>query len=84
MVGFGWGTSRIGAHVIVLSKTETGFAPVDSFDVQVEARNILPPIGPVGLAIHAAKAPTQTLSRDAEELAGQIVKRLNEPETARQ
>ena len=84
MVGFGWGASRIGAHVIVLSKTETGFAPVDSFDAHVEGRNILPPIGPVGLAVHAAKAPTQTLSRDAEELAGQIVKKLNEPETAEQ
>ena len=84
MVGLGWGASRIGAHVIVLSKTETAVAPVDSFDVQVEARNILPPIGPVGLAVHAAKAPTQTLSRDAEELAAQIVKKLNEPETARQ
>lgn len=84
MVGFGWGASRIGAHVVVLSKTETGFAPVDSFDVQVKARNILPPIGAVGLAVHAAKAPTQTLSADAKELAGQIVKKLNEPETARQ
>lgn len=84
MVGFGWGASRIGAHVVVLAKTETGFAPVDSFDVQVKARNILPPIGAVGLAVHAAKAPTQTLSADAKELAGQIVKKLNEPETARQ
>ena len=84
IVGFGWGASRIGAHVVVLSKTETGFAPVDSFDVQVKARNILPPIGAVGLAVHAAKAPRQTLSADAEKLAGQIVKKLNEPETARQ
>ena len=83
IVGFGWGASRIGAHVVVLSKTETGFAPVDSFDVQVKARNILPPIGAVGLAVHAAKAPRQTLSADAEKLAGQIVKKLNEPETAR-
>ena len=84
IVGFGWGASRIGAHVVVLSKTETGFAPVESFDVQVKARNILPPIGAVGLAVHAAKAPRQTLSADAEKLAGQIVKKLNEPETARQ
>jgi hypothetical protein len=78
MVGFGWGASQIGAHVVVLSKTSTGFAPVDSFDVQVKARNILPPIGVVGLAINAAKAPSQTLSADANKLAGQIVKKLNE------
>lgn len=84
IVGFGWGASQIGAHVVVLSKTETGFVPMDSFDVQAKARNILPPIGAVGLAVHAAKAPMQTLSADAEKLAGQIVKKLNEPETARQ
>ena len=84
IVGFGWGASRIGAHVVVLSKTETGFALMNSFDVQAKARNILPPIGAVGLAVHAAKAPRQTLSADAEKLAGQIVKKLTEPETARQ
>jgi Domain of unknown function (DUF4410) len=78
MVGFGWGASQIGAHVVVLSKTETGFAPVDSFDVQAKGRNILPPIGLAGVAIHAAKAPRQTLSADANKLAGQIVKKLNE------
>jgi Domain of unknown function (DUF4410) len=78
MVGFGWGASQIGAHVVVLSKTKVGFAPVDSFDVQVKARNILPPIGVVGLAINAAKAPSQTLSADANKLAGEIVKKLNE------
>ena len=82
IVGFGWGASQIAAHVVVLSKTETGFVPMDSFDVQAKARNIVPPIGAVGLAVHAAKAPRQTLSADAEKLAGQIVKKLNEPETA--
>jgi hypothetical protein len=78
MVGFSWGASQIGAHVVVLSKTETGFAPVDSFDVQAKGRNILPPIGLAGVAIHAAKAPRQTLSADANKLASQIVKKLNE------
>lgn len=69
---------QIGAHVVVLSKTKAGFAPVNSFDVQVKASNTLPPIGVVGLALHAAKAPSQTLSADANKLAGQIVKKLNE------
>ncbi len=59
-------------------ETKAGFAAVDSFDVQVKARNILPPIGVVGLALHAAKAPSQTLSADTNRLAGQIVKKLNE------
>jgi hypothetical protein len=31
-----------------------------------------------------AESHGRTLSADAEELAGQIVKKLNEPETARQ
>ncbi len=78
LIGFGLGASRIGAHVIVLSKGENGFAPVDSFDVQVQARNILPPVGAIGLAAHAAKAPAQTLSADADKLAAEIVKQLSE------
>jgi hypothetical protein len=47
MIGFGLGASRLGAHVVLLSKTETGFVPLDSFDVEVKGRAILPPAGPV-------------------------------------
>jgi len=81
MVGMNLGASRIGAHVVVLSKTEAGFNPVDSFDIQVKGADPLPPIGPIGLAIHAAKEPAQTLSADGKKLADQISKKLRKDMT---
>ncbi len=77
MIGFGLGASQLEAHVVLLSKTETGFTPVDSFDVQVKGRAILPPAGPAGVAVHAAKEFRETLTADAKKLADQIVKKLN-------
>lgn len=77
MVGFGLGASKLGAHVVLLSKTETGFASVDSFDLEVKGRAILPPAGPAGVGIHAAKELRETLSVDAKKLADRIVKRMN-------
>lgn len=81
MAGMNLGASRIGAHVVVLSKTEAGFNPVDSFDIQVKGADPLPPIGPIGLAIHAAKEPGQTLSADGKKLADQISKKLRKDMT---
>jgi hypothetical protein len=46
MVGMGLGASRLGAHVVVVSKTQTGFTQLDAFDVQVKARSIVPPPPP--------------------------------------
>ncbi len=77
MVGFGLGASKLGAHVVLLSKTTAGFAPLDSFDLEVKGRAILPPAGPAGVGINAAKETRETLSADAKKLAGQIVKKLN-------
>ncbi|WP_158822510.1 DUF4410 domain-containing protein [Granulicella sp. S156] len=76
LIGMNVGASRIGAHVIVLSKTNAGLTTVDSFDIQVKGGDALPPLGPVGLAIHAARDPGQTLSADAKKLADQLLKRL--------
>ena len=39
-VGPGRGASRLGASVIVFSKTKTDFAEVDSFNVQVKGRSL--------------------------------------------
>ena len=46
MVGLGLGASRLSAHVVVALKTKTGFTQLDSFDVRVEGRSIVPPPPP--------------------------------------
>jgi hypothetical protein len=82
LIGMNIGASRIEAHVIVLSKTKAGFTTVDSFDIQVKGGDPLPPLGPVGLAIHAAREPGQTLSADAKKLADQLLKKLAKDQRA--
>jgi len=81
MVGLRWGASRLGANVIVFSKTKTGFTVVDSFKVQVKGRSLTPP-APAAVGVHAASAKTQTLSADARKLANRIVKKLYSSEPA--
>ena len=81
IAGMNLGASRIGARVVVLSKTQTGFNAVDSFDIQVKGGDPLPPIGPIGLAIHAAREPGQTLPADGKKLADQILKKLGKDTT---
>ena len=76
MVGMGRGASRLGAHIVLLSKTQTGFAPLDSFDLEVKGRNLTPPL-PMAIAIHAVREKKFTLSADGKKLADQIVKRLS-------
>lgn len=76
MVGFNLGASRLNAHVVFLSKGETGFTPVTSFDLKVKGRILLPPLGPYGVAVHAVRQPRLTLSADARKLARQVAKRL--------
>jgi hypothetical protein len=78
MIGFGWGASRLNAHVVVLSKADTSLVTVDSFDLHVKGRIVLPPAGPAGIVVHAARQPSQTLSADARKLADQVVKRLDD------
>jgi hypothetical protein len=75
MMGMGAGASRLSAHIVLLSKTETGFAPVDSFDLDVKGRSFMPPT-PATLAVNAATAKSKTLSADAKKLAGKIVKKV--------
>jgi hypothetical protein len=82
LLGMNLGASHIGAHVIVFSKTKAGFTTVDSFDIQVKGGDPLPPIGPMALAIHAAREHGQTLSADAKKLADQVVKKLAKDKAA--
>ncbi len=77
MIGMNVGASRLSAHVVILSKAEAGFTPVDAFDLQVKGGSVLPPLGPVGLAAHALRQPSQTLSADARKLAGHVVRKLD-------
>ena len=77
MIGLGLGASRLSAHIDVLSKTERGFTPIDSFDLKLKGRNLSPP----GLGSAAFQAVImerrQKLSALARKLAGRVVKRLD-------
>lgn len=76
LVGMGLGASHLNVHVVVVSRVRDGWNPVDTFDIQVKGGSLLPPLGPVGLAVHAARDTQQTLSADAKKLAGKILKQL--------
>lgn len=77
MVGLGLGASRLNAHIVLLSKTEGGFAPIDTFDLRLKGRNLFPP----GLSTAATQAlifeRRQNLPALAKKLADRVVKRLN-------
>jgi hypothetical protein len=77
LVGMNLGTSYLAAHVRLLSKTRSGLVLLDEFDVQTKGGKVLPPIGPIGLAAHAASERKETLSVDAKKLADQILKRVS-------
>jgi hypothetical protein len=77
LIGMNVGASRLGVHVVALSKTKNGWSPVDSFDMQVKGGDILPPLGAAGLAMNAAKDLHQNLSADAKKLSDHIVKKLS-------
>jgi hypothetical protein len=76
LVGMNLGASHLGVHVVVLSRTKDGWDPKDTFDVQVKGGDILPPLGPIGLAAHAARDTRQTLPEDAKKLADKVLKQL--------
>jgi hypothetical protein len=76
LAGLNLGSSHLEAHVKVLSRTETGYLPVDEFDVQAKGGKLLPPLGPVGLATHAVAERRETLSADAKKLADELLKKL--------
>jgi hypothetical protein len=84
LIGMNVGASRLGVHVVALSKTEDGWSPVDTFDIQVKGGNPLPPLGPAVLAVHAVRDTHQGLSADAKKLADRILKRLSQDRRVRE
>jgi|GEM_PF-3381841 len=76
LAGMGLGSSHLNVHVVALTRMKDGWNPLDTFDIQVKGGSYLPPLGPVGLAVHAARDTQQTLSADARKLADKILKQL--------
>jgi Domain of unknown function (DUF4410) len=76
MIGLDVGESRLGAHIVFLSKGETGVTPLDSFDLQVKGT------WATGLAVDAAEQPRESLRADGRKLVNRIVKKLNSSEPA--
>jgi hypothetical protein len=77
MLGFGLGASRLYAHVILLSKTESGFTHMDSFDLKMRGRNLLPPGISTAVIQAAFMERRQKLPALARKLADRVVKRLD-------
>jgi len=65
LFGFPVGESRLGAHIVFLSKGKTGVTPFDSFDLLVK-----------GMWIDGAEDPHENLSLDARDLADRVVRKL--------
>ncbi len=84
LIGMNMGASRLAVHVVALSRTKDGWSPIDNFDIQVKGGDVLPPLGPAGLALHLAKDPHQNLSADAKKLADCILKKLSQDMKARE
>ncbi|MBV9929194.1 MAG: DUF4410 domain-containing protein [Acidobacteria bacterium] len=78
MVGLGFGASHLGAHVVLLSKTEGGFTLIDSFDLKLKGRNLLPPGASTAVVQATIMEKRQNLQGLARKLADGVVKRLDE------
>jgi hypothetical protein len=84
LIGMNVGASYLGVHVVALSRTKEDWNPMDAFDLQVKGGDVLPPLGPMGLAVHAARDTHQSLSADAKKLADHILKKLAQDTKARE
>jgi hypothetical protein len=84
LVGMGVGSSMLSVHVIALRKTEDGFHPFDDFALQVKGGDMLPPLGPAGLAVHAVRDRKQSLAADAGKIADKILKKIASDQKAKQ
>jgi len=76
LVGLGLGASVLSVHVQVYRGGQTDLVLADEFDTEVQGENKLPPIGPVGLAVHGIRGHTLTLSADADKAARLIAQRV--------
>ena len=77
MFGLGLGASHLVAHIVLLSKTESGFTPFDSFDLKLKGRNLFPPGASTAVVQAAIMERRQNLQGLARKLADKVVKRLD-------
>ena len=77
MIGLGFGASHLGAHVVLLSKTESGFAPIDSFDLKLKGRNLFPPGASTAVVQATIMEKRQNLQGLARKLAARVADRLD-------
>jgi hypothetical protein len=76
MAGMNIGASHLGAHVVAKIKTPDGLVTYKEFEAVAKGGKMLPPLGPVGVATHAAAERRETLTADAKHLADDIAKNL--------
>ncbi|MBV8857561.1 MAG: DUF4410 domain-containing protein [Acidobacteria bacterium] len=77
MFGLGLGASHLNAHIVLLSKTEGGFTPTDSFDLKLKGRNLFPPGASTAVVQATIMEKRQNLQGLARKLADKVAKRLD-------
>ncbi len=76
LVGLGMGASVLAVRVQVYRSLQPGPDLIGEFDTEVQGENKLPPIGPVGLAVHGIRGRKLNLKADADKLAKLIAARV--------
>lgn len=76
VVGFNLGASVLAAHVQLYRRDQSQLQLVREFDVEVTGANKLPPIGPVGLAVHGVRGMHETLAADVAKLSKKIAEHV--------
>jgi hypothetical protein len=76
VVGMNLGASVLAAHVQLYRRDQSQLQLVREFDVEVTGVNKLPPIGPVGLAVHGVRGMHETLGADVAKLSKKIAEQV--------
>jgi len=76
LIGMGMGASVLSVHIQVYRGNQANLGLIGEFDTEVTGENKLPPIGPVGLALHGIKGHSLTLKADTGKLAKLIAQRI--------
>ena len=83
MAGMGLGASHLEAHFRVANFDGTTFTIATEFEAKVSGGTKLPPLGPIGIATHAAAETRETLSADAKKLANNALKAIKQLQSSR-
>ena len=76
LLGVGLGASVLSVHAQVYRSVQADLDQIGEFDTEVEGENKLPPIGPIGLAVHGIRGLKLTLAGDADKLAKLTAQRV--------